>query len=108
MRKLTEIDCTNICDDYLIGLSYNLLSEKYNICTWSIGNVLKKNIYTFQVNSKSDIELIENILKDKDCEGCKKTRAAAIKYGIIGSFILGTSVYGIFTLFNKILEILAK
>jgi hypothetical protein len=62
MRKLTEIDCTNICDDYLIGLSYNLLSEKYNICTWSIGNVLKKNIYTFQVNSKSDIELIENIL----------------------------------------------
>ena len=43
MRKLTEIDCTNICDDYLIGLSYNLLSEKYNICTWSIGNVLKKN-----------------------------------------------------------------
>lgn len=43
MRKLTEIDCSNICDDYLIGLSYNLLSEKYNICTWSIGNVLKKN-----------------------------------------------------------------
>lgn len=43
MKKLTEIDCTNICDDYLLGLSYNLLSEKYNICTWSIGNVLKKN-----------------------------------------------------------------
>jgi len=43
MRKLTEIDCDNICDDYLLGLSYNLLSEKYNICTWSIWNVLKKN-----------------------------------------------------------------
>jgi hypothetical protein len=43
MRKLSEIDCTNICNDYLLGLSYNLLSEKYNICTWSIGNVLKKN-----------------------------------------------------------------
>jgi hypothetical protein len=51
---------------------------------------------------------MENILKDKDCEGCKKTRAAAIKYGIIGSFILGTSAYGIFTLFNKVLEILTK
>lgn len=43
MKKLTEIDCSNICDDYMLGLSYNLLSEKYNICTWSIGNVLKKN-----------------------------------------------------------------
>jgi hypothetical protein len=43
MGKLTEIDCCNICDDYLLGLSYNLLSEKYNICTWSIGNVLRKN-----------------------------------------------------------------
>jgi len=43
MKKLTEINCSNICDDYLLGLSYNLLSEKYNICTWSIGNVLKKN-----------------------------------------------------------------
>jgi hypothetical protein len=43
MRKLSEIDCSNICDDYLLGLSYNLLSEKYNICTWSIGNVLRKN-----------------------------------------------------------------
>lgn len=42
-RKLTETDCVNICNDYLLGLSYNLLSEKYNICTWSIGNVLKKN-----------------------------------------------------------------
>ncbi|MFM2010726.1 MAG: hypothetical protein RLZZ479_1117 [Bacteroidota bacterium] len=43
MGKLTEIDCKNICHDYLLGLSYNLLSEKYNICTWSIGNVLKNN-----------------------------------------------------------------
>jgi hypothetical protein len=43
MRKLTKIDCSNICNDYLSGLSYNLLSEKYNISTWSIGNVLKKN-----------------------------------------------------------------
>ena len=94
MKKLTEIDCENICNDYLLGLSYNLLSKKYNICTWSIGNVLKKNniksrirkhncnenyfknkgmettpkiskrknIYTIQVTSKSDIELIKNIL----------------------------------------------
>lgn len=44
-------------------------------------------------------------LMDKDCEGCKKTRAAAIKYTIIGSFIIGTSIYGIVTLINKILEI---
>jgi hypothetical protein len=43
MRKLSEIDCNNICNDYLLGLSYNLLSEKYNISTWSVGNVLKKN-----------------------------------------------------------------
>ena len=43
MRKLTDIDCSNICNDYLLGLSYILLSKKYNICTWSIGNVLKKN-----------------------------------------------------------------
>jgi hypothetical protein len=42
MGKLTEIDCENICNDYLLGLSYNSLSKKYNICTWSIGNVLKK------------------------------------------------------------------
>lgn len=43
MRKLSEIDCINICNDYVSGFSYNLLSEKYKICTWSIGNVLKKN-----------------------------------------------------------------
>jgi hypothetical protein len=43
MRKLSEIDCENICNDYLTGLSYKLLSEKYDICTWSIGNVLRKN-----------------------------------------------------------------
>ena len=43
MGKLNDIDCSNICDDYLLGLSYKLLSEKYNICTWSIGNVLRKN-----------------------------------------------------------------
>jgi hypothetical protein len=43
MGKLTEVDCKNICYDYLSGLSYNLLSEKYNISTWSVGNVLKKN-----------------------------------------------------------------
>lgn len=43
MGKLSEIDCGNICDDYLLGLPYKSLSEKYNICTWSIGNVLKKN-----------------------------------------------------------------
>lgn len=41
--KLSEIDCKGICDDYLFGLSYKSLSEKYNICTWSVGNVLKKN-----------------------------------------------------------------
>ena len=41
--KLNEIDSINICNDYLLGVSYKLLSEKYNICTWSIGNTLKKN-----------------------------------------------------------------
>ena len=51
---------------------------------------------------------MENFLKDSECKGCKNTRIAAIKYGIIGSFILGTSAYGIFTLFNKILEMLTK
>ena len=70
-----------------------------NILRYVILEIYKNIIYNW---------IMENILKDKDCEGCKKTRAAAIKYGIIGSFILGTSVYGIFTLFNKILEILAK
>ncbi len=43
MGKLNDIDCSNICNDYLLGLSYVLLSKKYNICTWSIRNVLKKN-----------------------------------------------------------------
>jgi hypothetical protein len=43
MGKLSEIDYKNICDDYLLGLSYLSLSEKYNICTWSVGNVLRKN-----------------------------------------------------------------
>lgn len=42
-RILNEIDCRNICDEYLLGLSYKTLSKKYNICTWSIGNVLKNN-----------------------------------------------------------------
>lgn len=41
--KLTESDCKNICNDYMLGMSYKLLSEKYNICGWSIGNILKKN-----------------------------------------------------------------
>ena len=47
-------------------------------------------------------------LMDKDCEGCKKTRAAAIKYTIIGSLVIATSIYGIVTLFNKILDIFIK
>jgi hypothetical protein len=51
---------------------------------------------------------MENFLKDSDCKGCKNARIGAIKYGIIGSFFLGTSAYGIFTLFNKILEMLTK
>jgi hypothetical protein len=53
MKKLTEIDCYNICNDYLLGLSYNLLSEKYNICIWSIGNVLKKNNIISRVRKHS-------------------------------------------------------
>jgi FKBP-type peptidyl-prolyl cis-trans isomerase SlpA len=42
MRKLNETDCVNISKDYLLGMSYQKLSEKYNICTWSIRNALKK------------------------------------------------------------------
>ena len=72
--KLNEIDSINICNDYLLGVSYKLLSEKYSICTWIL-NFFKskgmettpkiskrKNIYSVQVNSKLDIELIENII----------------------------------------------
>jgi hypothetical protein len=43
MRKLSEEECNNICDDYLFGLSYNLLSKKYGISTWKVSNVLKTN-----------------------------------------------------------------
>jgi hypothetical protein len=43
IRKLTEIDCLNICKDYQSNMSYKELSDKYNISTWSVGNVLKKN-----------------------------------------------------------------
>lgn len=43
MGKLSEIDCNNICDDYQLNMSYKSLSDKYNVCTWSIRNVIKKN-----------------------------------------------------------------
>jgi hypothetical protein len=43
MGKLNNIDCENICKDYKLGMNYNQLSKKYNICTWSIGNTLIKN-----------------------------------------------------------------
>jgi hypothetical protein len=45
MKRLSEIDCDNICNEYLLGNSYKFLSEKYNVSTWSIGNILiKQNI----------------------------------------------------------------
>jgi hypothetical protein len=43
MKKLNEVDCNNICNEYLSGVSYKILSKKYNISTWSVGNILKKN-----------------------------------------------------------------
>jgi hypothetical protein len=43
MKKLNEVDCNNICNEYLSGVSYKILSKKYNISTWSVGNFLKKN-----------------------------------------------------------------
>jgi hypothetical protein len=55
-----------------------------------------------------NIKNLEPTLMDKDCEGCKKTRAAAIKYTIIGSLVIASSIYGIVTLFNKILDIFIK
>jgi hypothetical protein len=42
MKKLNEVDCNNICNEYLSGVSYKILSKKYNISTWSVGNILKK------------------------------------------------------------------
>jgi hypothetical protein len=42
MGKLSNVDCENICKDYKLGMNYNQLSKKYNICTWSIGNALIK------------------------------------------------------------------
>ena len=42
MGKLSNIDCENICKDYKLGMNYNQLSKKYDICTWSIGNSLIK------------------------------------------------------------------
>ena len=45
MKILSEIDCVNICNEYLLGKGYKFLSEKYNVSTWSIGNILiKQNI----------------------------------------------------------------
>jgi hypothetical protein len=43
MKKFNEVDCNNICNEYLSGVSYKILSKKYNISTWSVGNILKKN-----------------------------------------------------------------
>lgn len=43
MKKLSEIDQQKIINDYINGENFKSLSLKYNICTWSIGNVLKKN-----------------------------------------------------------------
>jgi len=42
MKKIKENEKKLICDDYNSGLSITNISEKYNVCTWSIQNVLKK------------------------------------------------------------------
>jgi len=47
MKKLTKDDQENIVIEYENGENIKNLSSKYNICTWSIYNVLKKyNIIT--------------------------------------------------------------
>lgn len=43
MRKLTNDQQTEIATDYIRGNSIKELSAKYEICTWSICNVLKKH-----------------------------------------------------------------
>jgi len=91
MGKLSEIDSVNICNDYLLNMSYKSLSDKYNICTWSIGNVLKKNNIKARVRkhkcNESYFEKIDNegkaywlgllfadgyVRKRKQCEGKHK------------------------------------
>lgn len=42
-RRLSIEEQKGICEDYSLGIGYIELSKKYNICTWSIGNALKKN-----------------------------------------------------------------
>lgn len=49
IRKLTEIDCLNICKDYQSNMSYKELSNKYGVSTWRVGNVLKKNNIKFRI-----------------------------------------------------------
>ena len=62
MGKLTKTDCENICSDYISGMSYKFLSQKYNICTWSIANVLKKNKIVSRIRKhKCDENYFEKI-----------------------------------------------
>jgi hypothetical protein len=48
MKKLTDDQKNNITIDYINGYNIKNLSIKYNICTWSIDNVLKK----FEVSTR--------------------------------------------------------
>ena len=80
MRKLNDIDCSNICDDYLLGLSYNLLSVKYNVCTWSIGNVLSKN------NIKSRIRKHKCNEDYFDGDGSIGKYNGRLKFSLLGTY----------------------
>ena len=73
IRKLNEIDSINICNDYLLGVSYKLLSEKYNICTWSIGNTLKNTFGKKEGGSK-----VGNALRNAGGIFKKKTKISKI------------------------------
>jgi len=43
MKKITDDDRIKICNDYLDGMSYLKITEKYKISSWSVWNTLNKN-----------------------------------------------------------------
>jgi len=64
MGKLSKIEQQNILNDYINVESFKNLSLKYNICTWSIGNLLKKNNISARIRkhlcNENYFEIIDN------------------------------------------------
>ena len=51
MKKITDDDRIKICNDYLDGMSYLKITEKYKISSWSVWNTLNKNNIKFHIDT---------------------------------------------------------